>query len=121
MSINSFYVSTESILKPYSTEKVQIYFRQRIQVVVRPEDIYSEEVHKSTTDTTDVSDHTDETTEQEPKIGFYTKQERSERIKRFKAKKQRALANKNNKKVKYAKKSQVAKSRARVNGKFVKT
>jgi len=119
LPFHNFYIPIKSICKPYGTERVQIYFRDQVQVVINPnQSIAGDEVHKTAASETDVSEHTAETVEQEQRIGFYTKKERMERIKKYKLKKQRALANNN--KVKYAKKSQVARMRARVNGKFVK-
>mmetsp|Transcript_30 Transcript_30/g.24 ORF Transcript_30/g.24 Transcript_30/m.24 type:complete len:216 (+) Transcript_30:78-725(+) len=122
LPISNFHIPVKSILKPYEAERVQIYFRNRVQIVINPEQLaQADEVHKSSISETDANDHTaetTETTEQEQRIGFYTKKERMERIKKYKLKKQRSLTNNN--KVKYAKKSLVAKKRARVNGKFVK-
>ena len=117
-----FYVNMDwNTNNPLKTGKLQVYYSQAIQVIVdRVPSQFSEEVHKSSASDTDVSDHTAESAQPEPKIGFYTKKERMERIRKFKAKKQRAQLAQTQKKVRYAKKSQVAKNRLRVNGKFVK-
>ena len=113
ISVASFYVPVESILRPYASEKVQIYFRERIQIVIG-------ETQKTQDDESVTSEQTAETVEPEPKIGFYTKKERMEKIKKFKEKKLRYLSNKNNGSIKYVNKSQAARKRVRVNGKFVK-
>mmetsp|Transcript_11205 Transcript_11205/g.25019 ORF Transcript_11205/g.25019 Transcript_11205/m.25019 type:complete len:204 (-) Transcript_11205:43-654(-) len=107
ISIASFYIPVESILRPYASEKVQIYFREKIQIVIN-------ETHKTVDEDTEVSEQTAESVEQEPKIGFYTKKERLERIKKYKAKKR------SHNTVQYVNKSNAAKARSRVKGKFVK-
>ena len=145
LPISSFYVPIEGILRPYASERVQIYFRETIiagnlnsiseinygnqkpQVYFIPNsnNLVVNENQKVEEDDTGISEitaeTTTETTENEPRIGFYTKKERIERIKKFKEKKIRALNSTLKSKVKYIKKSNAAKERTRVNGKFVKS
>ena len=140
LPISSFYVPIESILRPYASERVQIYYRQKIiagklnppvqnctviffQKTFPNSNLNYLVVHenqKVDEEDAEVFETTAETTEHEQKVGFYTKKERLEKIKRFKEKKIRALANKLNSSVKYLNKSRAAKERIRVNGKFVK-
>jgi hypothetical protein len=124
VSISNFYVPVESILKPYASNKVQIYFRPQIQIVIDEPQKTQEDYDSNGNDVSTTLSHESETmTEIQPeeiKVGFYTKKERIEKIKKYKAKKQKALDNLANRKVKYANKSAAAKKRLRVHGKFVK-
>lgn len=137
LPIHNFFIPVESIQKPYDQERIQIYFRERVQVVVSPEMQQASLEEKTAHSETDVSEHAYEKDQplsifsadsthkteltESAKVGFYTKKERLEKIRKYKVKKMRAISNQGKKNVKYAKKSQVAMKRARVNGKFVKS
>lgn len=123
ISVSSFYVPVESILRPYASDKVKIYFRERVQVVVEEPQKQQDDSEMHCDASTTLSSTSDPApAEPAPveRVGFYTKQERIDKIKKFKAKKLRALSNAAAKQVKYSNKSEAAKKRLRVKGKFVR-
>lgn len=137
VSISKFYVPVESILDPYASDKVQIYFRPQIQIVLDGPNDTQDDINNSkflidqfnidfdenslvcSTTISLNSETTSEPSSDDIKIGFYTKKERMDKIKKYKAKKQRAIDNLANRKIKYANKSAAARRRLRVKGKFI--
>ena len=122
--LSSFYLPVESILNPYANDRVKVYFRPKVQIVMnepqKQQEVEHENNSNDSTSMSHASEHSFGIPTNERKVGFYTQKERQEKIRKFKEKKARALEDRANKKVKYLNKSEAAKRRLRVKGKFVK-